>query len=191
MPEKTRILVLEDSPDDAELVRRLLSKETPDFEFSLAPDKDSFLYALDHFEPNIILADNSLPQFCARDALEIAHQRIPGIPFILVTGSVSEEFAAEIIKLGADDYILKDRMIRLPAAIETAMKQRKAGQEKREAQEGHRKSDERFQTLSRATKDAIWDWNLLTGEIWWSESFYALLGYDPKLPVPEPDAWSN
>ena len=191
MPEKTRILVLEDSTDDAELVCRLLLKQTPDFEFCLAPDKDSFLYALDHFEPNVILADNSLLEFSARDALEIAHQRMPGIPFILVTGSVSEEFAAEIIKLGADDYILKDRMIRLPAAIETAMKQRKAGQEKREAQEGHRKSDERFQTLSRATKDAIWDWNLLTGDIWWSESFYALLGYDPNLPVPGPDTWSK
>ena len=191
MPEITKILVLEDNPDDAELVRRLLSNESPDFEFSLAPDKDSFLDALEHFDPNVILADNSLPEFCAREALEIAHRRIPGIPFILVTGSVSEEFAAEIIKLGADDYILKDRMIRLPAAIEAAMKQRKAGQEKREAQEGQRKSEERFRTLSRATKDAIWDWNLVTGEIWWNESFYSLLGHDPKLPVPGPDSWSK
>jgi len=191
MPEKARILVLEDSPVDAELVRRLLSKEIQDFEFNLALDKDSFLYALENFDPNVILADNSLPEFCARDALEIAHRQIPGIPFILVTGSVSEEFAAEIIKLGADDYILKDRMIRLPAAIETAMKQRKARQEKKEALEGHRRSDERFQTLSRATKDAVWDWNLITGETWWNESFYALLGYDPKLPAPGPDAWSK
>lgn len=191
MPEKTRILVLEDSPADAELIRRLLSKENLEFEFTLAPDRDTFVHALEHFDPNVVLADNSLPQFCAREALEIAHQRLPGVPFILVTGSVSEEFAAEIIKLGADDYILKDRMIRLPAAIDTAMKQRKAGQEKRRAQEGHRKSDERFQTLSKATKDAVWDWNLLTGEIWWNDSFYALLGYDPKLPAPGPDAWSK
>jgi PAS domain S-box-containing protein len=191
MPEKTRVLVLEDSPDDAELIRRLLSKENPDFEFNLAPDKDTFLHALDHFDPNVILADNSLPRFCAKEALEIAHQRIPGIPFILVTGSVSEEFAAEIIKLGADDYILKDRMIRLPAAIDTAIKNQRTGKERLEAQEGHRKSDERFQTLSKATRDAVWDWNLLTGEVWWNESFYALLGYDPKLPAPGPDIWSK
>jgi len=191
MPEKTRILVLEDSHDDAELVRRLLWKANPDFEFTLASDKDSFLYALNQFDPNVILADNSLPQFCAREALEIARRQIPEIPFILVTGSVSEEFAAEIIKLGADDYILKDRLIRLPSAIEMAMKQRKAGQEKRQAQEGHRKSDERFQTLSKATKDAVWEWNLLTGEIWWNESCYTLLGYDPKLSAPGPDSWSK
>src|SRR5579872_2596702 len=85
------------------------------------------------------------------------------IPFILVTGSVSEEFAAGIIKSGADDYILKDQ----------------------------RKSNERFQTLCRVTKDAIWDWDLRTDEVWWNESFYRLLGYNPELPVPPPSEWTK
>ena len=63
----------------------------------------------------MLRSDNSLPQFSATQALEIMNQRSLHIPFIPVTGTVSEEFAANIIKLGADDYILKDRMAKLPA----------------------------------------------------------------------------
>jgi PAS domain S-box-containing protein len=191
MSERIKILILEDNPGDAELVQRLLLKENLDFELNLVPDKEAFLYALEHYEPNVILADNSLPQFSAKEALKIVSERTPEIPFILVTGSVSEEYAADIIKLGADDYILKDRMIRLPAAIDTAIKQQKAENDKKEAQEDCRKSNERFETLSRATKDAIWDWNLVTDEMWWSESFYSLLGYDPLTPVQGFQEWAK
>jgi PAS domain S-box-containing protein len=74
----------------------------------------------------VILSDNSLPQLNAMEALRITRQRFLHIPFILVTGTVSEEYAATIIKLGADDYILKDRMARLPSAIDAALKQRQA-----------------------------------------------------------------
>lgn len=183
--------MLEDNATDAELVERLLKKEKLDFEFSLAMNKDTFLRALDRFCPTVILADNSLPQFNAKEALEIVNGRSRHIPFILVTGSVSEEFAANIIKLGADDYILKDRLIRLPAAIDAAVKQQRVEMEKWEAQEESRKFSERVQTLSKATKDAIWDWDLLTDQVWWNESFYTLLGYDPELPVPGVYEWTK
>lgn len=186
-----KILMLEDSPTDADIIQRLLIKEKMNFEFSLASNKTAFLQALDQFNPNVILADNSLPQFDAKEALKIVHQRSLHIPFIMVTGSVSEEFAADIIKLGADDYILKDRLIRLPAAIHTAIKQQKAEKEKQDALEETRKSNERFQTLTKATKDAVWDWNLLTDQVWWNESFYTLLGYDPTLPVPGLYEWTK
>jgi PAS domain S-box-containing protein len=183
--------MLEDNPDDAELVHHLLSNEIPDFEFNLAVNKDQFLDALDHFNPGIILADNALPQFSAREALVIARRHRPDLPFIMVTGSVSEEFAADIIKLGADDYILKDRMKRLPAAIDAAMEKQRAANETRVAQEELRRSEERFRTLSRATKDAIWDWDLVSNEIWWNENFYQLLGYAPHSPVPGPYEWTK
>jgi PAS domain S-box-containing protein len=191
MPERIKILLLEDSSTDAELVYRLLLKENPDLEFNLVPDKETFLHALEHYAPDVILADNSIPRFNAKEALQLASERVPDIPFILLTGSVSEEYAANIIKLGADDYILKDRLIRLPAAIDTAIKQQRAEKDKREAQDDCKRSNERFQTLSMATKDAIWDWNLITDEMWWSESFYRLFGYDPQLPVPGPSEWTK
>src|ERR1700730_1268061 len=143
MTEPLRILMLEDSASDAEIVQRLLKNEKLDFEFKLALSRDSFLNALDQFNPSVILADNSLPQFDAKEALRIVHQRSLHIPFIMVTGSVSEEFAADIIKLGADDYILKDRLTRLPAAIDAALKQQKAEKENQDVLEEIRKSNER------------------------------------------------
>jgi len=181
--------MLEDNPSDADIVQLMLTKEKLDFVFQLVFNKASFLRALDEFNPSIILADNSLPQFSAREALEIVRQRTPQIPFIMVTGTVSEEFAADIIKSGADDYILKDRMNRLPAAIGNAIKQQEIKKENQDALEETRRSNERFQTLSKATKDAVWDWDLLTGEVWWNENFFNLLGYRQGLPIPKFYDW--
>ncbi|MDB5276448.1 MAG: hypothetical protein JWR61_1403 [Ferruginibacter sp.] len=129
MKTNLKVLMLEDNPDDAEIIQRLLKKEKIDCEFCLAMDKAKFLQALDDFSPEVILSDHSIPQFNSSDALKIAREKLPGIPFIMVTGAVSEEFAAGIIKQGADDYILKDRMTRLPAAIRTALFQKRATKE--------------------------------------------------------------
>ena len=126
MAEAVKILMLEHSPTDAELVERLLKKGKMNFEFFLAMNKNAFLLALDEFQPDVILADNSLPQFNATEALKIIQQRADHIPFILVTGTVSEEFAAGIIKSGADDYILKDRLGKLPATIVAALQKKKS-----------------------------------------------------------------
>lgn len=191
MADTLRILMLEDDVNDAEIIQRLLQKDMLSCAFSLAMTKEAFLGALNHFQPDIILADNSVPQFDAKDALQIVRQRSEDIPFILVTGTVSEEFAAGIIKAGADDYVLKDRLQRLPSAIETAIKQHRVKKEKQEAMESIRRSNERFQTISRVTKDALWDWDLVSDNIWWSENFFTLLGYDPALPVPDLDEWTS
>src|SRR5258706_1357707 len=124
-----KILILEDSSTDAELIRRLLEKDKRNYEFYVAMNKEIFLKAIEDFSPEVILSDNSIPRLNATEALKITRKRYPHIPFIMITGTVSEEFAANIIKEGADDYILKDRMARLPAAIEVALKQRKAEKE--------------------------------------------------------------
>jgi two-component system, NarL family, sensor histidine kinase UhpB len=121
-----KILYLEDRAEDAEIVLRLLKKSDFRFESLLAMNQKEFLEALDSYEPDIILSDNSLPNFNASEALRIVQQRCINVPFILVTGAVSEEFAAQIIKLGADDYILKDRLTRLPAAVEAAIQKKQA-----------------------------------------------------------------
>lgn len=125
MVKSLKILLLEDNPADAEMVKRLLQKKIPTCEFYFSKDRPTFSMALDEFMPDVILSDHALPQFNSVDALTMARQQYPGIPFIMVTGSVSEEFAVEIIKQGADDYILKDRMNRLPAAIHTVLEQRR------------------------------------------------------------------
>jgi len=135
MKELLRILMLEDTSQDAEIIQRLILNKELNCEFSLVTNKAKYLKALDEFHPDIILSDHSLPQFTSVDALTLAREKCPGIPFIIVTGSVSEEFAADIIKLGADDYILKDRLTRLPNAIISVLQKRKFERENQEAEQ--------------------------------------------------------
>jgi PAS domain S-box-containing protein len=142
-----KILILDDNPTDAEILRLLLSRAKLNCEFRHVINKDSYRKALNEFLPDIILSDHALPQFDSVEALAMARLQHPGIPFIIVTGTVSEEFAANIIKSGADDFILKDRMSRLPAAIETVFRLRQAEEEKLETQEKLRLSEEKYRTI--------------------------------------------
>ena len=135
MEKSLKILMLEDNVFEAELIQRVLIKEKPDCEFKLVMDKQTYQEALDQFEPDLILSDNTLPGFNATEALEIFNKHLLHIPFILVTGTVSEEFAAGIIKLGADDYILKDRLARLSAAIDAALQKKKTEADIRHSEE--------------------------------------------------------
>lgn len=130
MKKGLNILMMEDSPVDAELIRRLIKKEYPDSHIEQVAVKDLFLQRLEHELPDVILADNSLPGFDAREALQLVRARGIQIPFIMVSGTMKEDYAIQVIKDGADDYILKDRLARLPAAIETAIRQRNIEAEK-------------------------------------------------------------
>lgn len=193
MSELLKILMLEDNVNDAEIVQRLLKKEKMELDFRLVMNEHDFVQALEQFHPDVILADNNLPSFSAGEALQIVRKRklSNNTPFVMVTGSVSEEFAVGMIKQGVDDYILKDRLTRLPAAIASAIKQQVAKKEAQKAIEAIRIANERFETLSRATKDAVWDWNLLTDSVWWNENFFHWLGYDPRQPVPPVQEWTK
>ncbi|HYF29616.1 MAG TPA: PAS domain S-box protein [Chitinophagaceae bacterium] len=150
-----KILLLEDSSTDAEIIQRVLRRDKLQFEPKVADNEKAFLQALDQFRPDVILADNSLPQFNASEALKIINGRSLHIPFILVTGTVSEEFAADIMKLGADDYILKDRLNRLPAAIEAAIKQKQYEKEKEEHLRRLAQSEERYRSVMERITDGF------------------------------------
>src|SRR5437868_8451303 len=110
MKTPIKILFLEDSDTDAEIISDLLSKSKLNYESRHTISKKTYQAALNEFEPDVILSDHALPQFNSVEALTMARKRYPGIPFIIVTGTVSEEFAVDIMKSGADDYILKDRL---------------------------------------------------------------------------------
>src|SRR5688572_30260423 len=101
-----KILFLEDSDDDCGLVKRTLAKAGLQFDLKAVDTRAEFEQALTDFRADIILSDHALPQFNSSEALAMCRSRGIDVPFILVTGTVSEEFAANCIKLGADDYIL-------------------------------------------------------------------------------------
>ena len=155
MKEHLKILLLEDSETDAEIIKHVLQKAKPHSKFMFVMDREEYIKALDEFQPDLILSDNSMPQFSATEALEIIQKRNLQIPFIMVTGSASEEFAAGIIKLGADDYIIKDRMARLPVAIDAALKKKKAEREKQEAEKKIIESENNLKTIFENTSEGF------------------------------------
>lgn len=130
MSKPLRILMLEDLEEDAGLIDRVLMKEKIHYERRRVDTQQEFIAALDEFEPDLVLSDHSLPQFNSTEALKIARSKMPAIPFILVTGMVSEEFAVGSLKQGADDYVLKTNLSRLPLAIRHALTQRRLEQER-------------------------------------------------------------
>lgn len=121
-PKHIRILILEDSADDADLIERLLLKNGLNTDILRVDNKKEFEKALKEFKPDIILSDHTLPQFNSMEALKIVKAKSPKIPFMLVTGTVSEEFAVMSLKAGAQDYILKRNLTRLPVAIESSLR---------------------------------------------------------------------
>ena len=189
MKNKLCLLMLEDNELDADLIKRFLERSGMGFTALLATGKKEFITAITEKTFDVVLADNSLPQFNSIEALRILQEKGLDIPFILVTGTVSEEFAAEIIRLGADDYILKNNLTRLPSAINRAIELHRMQQEKKQAEEEIKASNERFNLISKATNDALWEWDMHTNKIWWSESHYTMFGYDPGKTVPGMEEW--
>jgi signal transduction histidine kinase len=137
-----KILSLEDLEEDFFLIRHALKKSGMDFIAKRVDNKDEFTNALETFGAHVILCDHSLPQFNSTEALRIFHQRKLQIPFILVTGAVSEEFAVSSLKHGADDYVLKSNLARLPNVIDNALKQKEAERAKVEAAQALAKQNE-------------------------------------------------
>ena len=117
MAKDLKILMLEDLEEDAELLDRVLTKEKISFTRMRVDTKEEFIDSLKSFTPDVILSDHALPQFNSIEALKIVQHSKADIPFIIVTGTVSEEFAVSCIKKGADDYVLKSNLSRLPLAI--------------------------------------------------------------------------
>jgi signal transduction histidine kinase len=137
-----KILMLEDLQDDVGLIERTLRKEGIDFSSKRVDSQDEFTECLDYFRPDVILSDHALPQFNSLEALKICRKKAVNIPFILVTGTVSEEFAVSCLKQGADDYVLKSNMVRLPSAIHNALKQRNHEMKRKRAERTLRKQNE-------------------------------------------------
>lgn len=124
MERVLRILMLEDIAEEAGLIERVLKKAKLPFVSIRVDGPEEFVGALDSFNPDVVLSDHALPQFNSIEALKLCRARGLMIPFILVTGTVSEEFAVNCLKQGVDDYILKNNLSRLPAAILNSLNQR-------------------------------------------------------------------
>ena len=145
--DRPRLLILDDAPSDADLVEAELRAAGLEFVSRRAENEPEFVAALDEFRPDLVLSDYSLPSFNGPEALRLVQQRVPPVPVIILTGSINEETAVECMKAGAADYVLKDRLARLPAAVRGALEGRRLAEDSRRAKEALRESEDQLRAM--------------------------------------------
>ncbi len=121
MAAATRILIIEDNPQDAELEEREIRRVEASCTFLRVETREGMIAALRDFVPDVILTDHSLPTFAAQDALELGQQLAPDTPIIVVTGRLGDEPAVRYLQAGAADYVVKDHLHRLGPAVLRAL----------------------------------------------------------------------
>ena len=177
MNEVLKVLCLEDSPQDAEIMRELLIDAGYNLNMDCTAAEKEFVSLLSSHKYDLILADFKLPGFDGFTALRWSVEICPDVPFICISGTIGEETAVELLKKGAVDYILKDRLIRLPSAIKRAIEQHNIQIEKRAAELLLRENEEKLQSIFSAAPVGI---GLLVNQVFMeiNDTFCKMTGYN-------------
>jgi two-component system, cell cycle sensor histidine kinase and response regulator CckA len=163
-PAALRILMLEDEPSDAELGQRLLRSAGLNFTAVVVDSKEAFVLQLDVFCPEVVLSDFSLAGFSGESALELTRRLHPHVPFVFLSGVLGDEQANELLRLGATDYVLKDRPARLAAVVRRAVSESEE-RAKRVHLETELQLARRLENLGQMTGGVAQDLNSLLGVI--------------------------
>lgn len=147
-----KLLLLEDNPDDAELILWKLKKAGITFRSERVFTRNDFAEAIRSFQPDLIISDYRLPSFNGIEALKDLKHINPSIPFLLVSGAIGEEVAVEAMRAGASSYVLKDNMIRLPQEVERAIREAREHQKLRKFEEKQQVS---YRIAQAATQKAL------------------------------------
>jgi len=179
MSAALRILHLEDDGRDAELVQGVLEAGGVACEVARVDTREAFVAALERDAFDVILADFSLPSFDGLSALNIAREKRPELPFIFVSGTLGEEIAIDAVKIGATDYVLKERLSRIVSSVRRALRETRERTERRHAEEQLRRSEAFLAEGQRISHTGSWGWILSSGKVTWSEHQYRMLGFEP------------
>ncbi|EAZ88521.1 EAL domain-containing protein [Crocosphaera chwakensis] len=181
-----KLLLLEDVAEDIELIILSLTNANLEFTYDVAETATIYKAKLDNNIYDAILADYRIPGFNGLEALKILQQSGQKIPFILITGSIGEEAAVECIKAGITDYILKDRLFRLPNILKRSLEeftlrrqQQQALIERQKVEIALRESEQRFRALIENAIDIILIVSSEGTFTYLSPSVKRVLGYDP------------
>jgi PAS domain-containing protein len=153
MKATLRILNLEDNELDAELTEQMISARWPECHFVRVDTREDFQAALEE-DLDLILSDYTMPGFSGRDALMIAREKRPELPFLFVSGTIGEDAAVEALKNGATDYVLKHRLMRLIPAVDRALREVEEHTERERAEEAMRQSEHKYRELFECLSDA-------------------------------------
>ncbi len=183
VPTCLRVLILEDNQRDAELFIQKLKEAHFEVEADTVDTEEAFVASLQSRVYDLILADYSIPEWSGLEAFRFVKRNGIGIPFVLVTGTLGEEAAVDLIKEGVADYILKDRLARLPSAVRQALEEKLIRDEAWRAKLALHDSEEKVRLLLDSTAEAIYGVNLQGNCTFCNPACARLLGYDDPSDV--------
>lgn len=174
------ILLVEDNPRDAQLIADVLIAEGLAAEIERVETREHFEHGLERADLKLVLSDYSLPSFDGLAALGLARARRPELPFILISGTLGEEHAVESVRAGASDYVLKQRIARLPQVVTRALQEAEERERRRQAEGALRETEARYQALVETAFDWIWEVDAQARYTYSSPRILPLLGYHPE-----------
>lgn len=191
MSKPLRVLIVEDSEDDAELLAYQLESSGFNTTYQRVATPAAMSTALDKQQWDIVIADYSLPQFSATAALTLLQEKGLDLPFIIVSGSIGDGIAVAAMKAGAHDYIMKGNLARLVPAIERELQEASNRRERQCIQLALQESEDRWQLALRGNNDGIWDWNIKNNTVFFSARWKKMLGYEDQEIVNHYDEWEK
>jgi len=157
-----KILMVEDSATDVELVSRELGRAAIGCDIRRVDTAADYRRELEEFQPDVILSDLSMPRFNGMEALAIARRAHPDVPFIFVSGTIGEENAVRALREGATDYVLKNNLQRLAAAVDRAIRETQERSVRRALEQDLRESERRYRVLFQSNPHPTFVYDLET-----------------------------
>ncbi len=176
MANSKKILILEDSENEAESIISYIKESGINFIKHVTENKSGYVEEIMSFKPDLIIADNSIGDFSGMEALKIRNEKAPQIPFILVTNSINEETAVKFMKAGADDYILKDNLSRLRYSVIEALSRKTVKSKKPELEREFARTKMIFDSLLNYSPVYIFVKNGNSEVIEFSRNFIDIVG---------------
>ena len=165
MKTSLRILNLEDNEADAELNQAMITARWPNSQVVRVDSRADYITQLETQDFDLIFSDYTMPGFDGREALSLAREKCPEIPFLFVSGTIGEDAAIEALKNGATDYVLKHRLMRLIPAVDRALREAAERTERDRAEQAMRESEHKYREVFEGLADAAFLVDAKTGKI--------------------------